>query len=146
MDTASGDCWQLDLVPGWKAEVGRHAIVVFHPDGVGALQVSAYQKPSGATVSQQDLLDAPNLPRKHHPQLRKGTWGEFDGFQIAYSEDDTFWRRWWLANGATFLFITYNCGNSETETEMESVNQMMASLRVPRGNPKSSALENTNVK
>jgi hypothetical protein len=111
--TVSGEWWQLDLA----AKVDEHCVTLCHPDGVGALQLSAYQRRDGKVVRKQDLLSATKLTNGQQRHLGEQDWGEFHGYQLVYAEDDTFWRRWWLANGRTFLFVTYNCDKADMEVE-----------------------------
>ena len=77
----------------------------------------------------QDLLDASDLTPEQYRRLSEQDWGEFHGYQFVYAEGDTFWRRWWLANGKTFLFVTYICQKTDMKVELEPVNSMLSSLR-----------------
>jgi hypothetical protein len=130
METVSGEWWELDLVISWEIEVDDCCVTLTRPDGVGALQLSGYQKRDKTCVDRNDLLLASKVPPDRHPFLAEQDWGEFHGFQLVYAENETFWRRWWLANGTTFLFITYNCPKADMETELDPVNSMLGSLRV----------------
>ena len=129
MGTVAGEWWQLDLALNWEAEVNEQCVTLFHPDGVGALQLSAYQKPNQALVQKDDLLSATKLDPERYRHLGEQDWGEFHGYQLVYAVDDTFWRRWWLANGPTFLFVTYNCDKADMDAELELINTMLGSLR-----------------
>lgn len=132
MASVSGEWWELDLAPGWDAQAMEHCVTVFHPEGVGALQLSAYQKSNQAVVQNDDLLDATDLVPEQYRNLGEQDWGEFHGYQLVYADQETFWRRWWLAQGATLLFVTYNCDKTHMEIELEPVNTMLASLRSRR--------------
>jgi hypothetical protein len=129
MASIRGEWWELELASGWDAEAMNHCVTLFHPEGVGALQISAYQKPNKAIIEDGDLLEATNLAAEQHRHLGEQECGEFHGYQLVYSDEKTFWRRWWLAYGATFLFVTYNCDKAEMETELDAVNKMLTSLR-----------------
>jgi len=133
METVSGEWWELDLVTPWEVEVGEHCVTLVHPEGVGALQLSGYRKRDNTYVQNDDLISASKVPPERRQFLAEQDWGEFHGFQLVYAEKETFWRRWWLSNGTAFLFVTYNCPKVDMELELESVNSMLASLRVKQG-------------
>lgn len=99
---------------------------------MGALQISAFQKPNG-NVTKDDLLDATDLDAEAQKHLGEKKWGEFEGLQLVFSPDDTFWRKWWLVAGKTMLFATYNCELQDQEVEREAINAMVSSLRKGRG-------------
>lgn len=132
METYTSDLWMIDVAEGWEAQREELCVTICHPDGVGALQISAYQKPKGE-IARDDLLDATNLDPETLKHLGEQQWGEFDGFQLVYAADDTFWRRWWLAAGKTLVFVTYNCELNDQQVEGEAVNAMVSSLRKGRG-------------
>lgn len=69
----------------------------------------------------------PNLTR---PKPRKEDWGELSGFQLVYQKGNMFWRRWWLASGHVFVFVTYNCPIEHEENELHQVNEMMTTIRL----------------
>jgi|MudIll2142460700_1097286.scaffolds.fasta_scaffold860888_1 hypothetical protein len=129
MSTVTYGTLELDPAPGWEAETDEYCATVCHPDGVGALQLSSFQKQDGTLISRDDLLKATQLSEETIPHLAEQVWGDFHGFQLVYSEEETFWRRWWLSNGSTLAFVTYNCGLQDSEVELEPVNKMLATLR-----------------
>ena len=49
--------WRAELPPGWCAQHGPNNVAIYHPDGVGAVQVSSFRKPQG-TVAEADLQEA----------------------------------------------------------------------------------------
>lgn len=128
METYTSQWWAIDLADGWEAQRDEHCVTICHPEGVGSLQVSAYQKPKGK-VTRDNLLDATHVDSETQKHLGEQRWGDFDGFQLVYSADDTFWRKWWLAADKTMVFLTYNCELNGQEVEREAVNAMVSSLR-----------------
>lgn len=131
MTSVRGEWWEIDLAPEYVAEMEPDdaCVTISHPQGVGALQVSAYQKQDGSPVSNSDLLQETELPPEKQSHLAEQQWGEFRGYQLVYTQEDMFWRRWWLTDGVTFLFVTYNCEKAEQRVELEPVNSMLNSLR-----------------
>jgi hypothetical protein len=120
--------WEIALADGWEAERSKHCVTICHPDGVGALQVSGYQKPKGE-VTRGDLLGAADLEPDIQKHLGEQKWGVFEGFQLVYSANNTFWRKWWLGAGKILIFVTYNCELDKQEVELSAVNSMVSSLR-----------------
>lgn len=129
MSTVTHGTLELDPAPGWEAETDEYCTTVCHPAGVGALQISSFQKQDGTLISRDDLLQATQLSEEIIPHLAEQTWGAFHRFQLVYSEDETFWRRWWLSSGSTLAFVTYNGGLQDSEVELEPVNKMLSTLR-----------------
>ena len=54
--------------------------------------------------------------------------GAFVGFEIAFSDEDRFWRQWYLRNGRQMLFVTYNCSLESRGAEETVVRDILASL------------------
>ena len=125
----SGEWWSLSLATGWEAEVDEYCVTIAQPDGVGALQVSAYKKRDGSIASRDDLLEATELEPHQFQHLGELSCGDFHGFQLVYAQGDVFWRRFWLANGEVMVFVTYNCEKQHQDQELAPVNEMLASLR-----------------
>jgi hypothetical protein len=130
VETFASTLWEIELASGWSAEQEEECVTIIKSDTSGALQISAYQKRAGS-ISREELLDATVCDAETQTHLREKAWGDFSGFQLVYSEDDTFWRKWWLAKGRTLLFVTYNCELTKKDDEKAEINQMVESLAVP---------------
>ncbi len=126
--TVSAKSWTLELAPGWAAEAEESCVTITHPDGVGALQVSAHTR-RGRALSREDVLEAAELEPEALAHIAEQDWGDFHGFQLIFSDGETFWRRWWLARGRVLLFVTYNCDQTHEDEELPAVNAMVGSLR-----------------
>src|SRR5262245_29349606 len=96
MATFLADWWEIDLAEGWDAESEETCTRICDPEGVGALQISAYRKERGK-VTNEDLLDLAELDKEARRHLREQACGEFHGFALVHSEDEAFWRQWWLS-------------------------------------------------
>jgi hypothetical protein len=132
VETYASQWWAIDLADGWEARREEHCVTICHSEGVGALQISAFQKLKG-NVTKDDLLDAADLDAQIQKHLGERKWGDFEGLQLVYSADDTFWRKWWLAAGKTMVFVTYNCELKDQGVEREVINAMVSSMRKNRG-------------
>lgn len=118
------DTWSLDLPEGWQVEDEEECTLIYHPEGVGAFQLSAFHKDTG-DISDEDLIDfaegADILPVEF-PHLQ--------GYENIEVEDDAFISNWWLRNGPDFVFVTYACDKDDQAVEAEEVEKMMQSLQV----------------
>jgi hypothetical protein len=113
--------WSLEIPDGWDHEQDDTCTTFTHPQGVGAFQVSSYQKEEAVTDG--DLREfAGDIP------LAAVSFGQFTGFRTRFSEDDTFWTRWWLRAGRQMVHATYNCPLSERGREDADVSAMVESL------------------
>jgi len=120
--------WEIELASGWTAEAEDECVTIVKSNTGGALQISAYQKQADS-ISREDLLDATDCDEETQENLQEKVWGDFSGFQLVYSKDEIFWRKWWLANGKTLLFVTYNCELAQKAAETKDVNEMVSSLK-----------------
>jgi hypothetical protein len=124
--------WEIELTLGWTAESKEECVTITKSSEGGALQLSAYRKKDGA-ITREDLLDVSECDDEMQCHLQEKTWGEFAGFQLVCSEDDTFWRKWWLANGQTLLFVTYNCELANKDSEKQEISEMVGTLKARKG-------------
>ncbi|PHS03063.1 MAG: hypothetical protein COA78_19240 [Blastopirellula sp.] len=131
MSIASGELWELQLAQGWEMEVDEYCTTLLHPEGVGALQISAFTHNDGSEVLKSDLLAETNLPEEKQRFLAELQWGDFSGYQLIYAQEEDFWRKLWLTDGSAFLFITYNCNRDYEKIESQTVNTMLSTLRSP---------------
>lgn len=101
----------------------------FKKEGCGALQFSSYEKDSPITID--DILKFfEEINEDCLPHLVKRIFGEFEGFELNYSdESDTFWRKVILKNNNVLLFVTYNCDLTDKNQETEEVNELLSSLK-----------------
>jgi hypothetical protein len=113
--------WSIDVPDGWTFEKNTACTSFYHPDGVGAFQVSSYRK--DAPVTDLDLREfADDIP------LVAFSCGTLAGFRTRFSEDDTFWTKWWLRAGQQMILVTYNCPLSEHGSEDDQISSMIQSL------------------
>lgn len=122
------DSWEIDLAKGWTAAPEEECVAITKSNDSGALQISSYHKPEGA-ISREELLESTDCDAEAQRHLKENVWGDFAGFHLAYSEDDAYWRMWWLASGRTLLFLTYNCDLARKDDEKKDIDQMVGSLR-----------------
>ena len=122
-----GNNWSLELLPCWIGEHGEACSTIYHPNGVGALQISCLLKDSEITdVDLEELAE-------HHlnagARVSDAACGEFFGFTLAFGVDGEFWQYWYVCKDNTALVITYNCNEVDLCSELEQVKEMVANLR-----------------
>ena len=113
--------WSLEVSEGWSHESDEDCTTFEHPKGVGAFQVSSYRKDEA--VTDEDLREfAGEIP------LAAVSFARFTGFRTRFSEDDTFWTKWWLRSGQQMIHATYNCSLADRGREDVEVSSMIESL------------------
>lgn len=95
------------------------------------MQISAYRRDS-EDITHDDLLDFAEDELVEGIELLNLQCGEFTGIGFTYLANGDYWRKWWLRNGYLLLYVTYNCLAHEHILEIETVNQMMDTLKTPR--------------
>lgn len=122
--------WRAELPPGWCARHGAGNVAIYHPDGVGALQISSFRK-SRCAVGEADLREMAAGAPVDSNGLQPVQAGEFAGLRCESRDDRTHWVRWFVARGAVVLHVTYNCSALECGRESGAVERLVASLKCP---------------
>jgi hypothetical protein len=116
-----GKNWSMELPEGWLSEEDQDCVTFYNHSGVGALQVSSYQKDQ--IVIDDDLREfAGEVP------LANISFGPFTGFRTRFSEGEVFWIKWWLRAATRLIYLTYNCQLSHRGREDAEVQAMLQSL------------------
>ena len=126
MDTFQGTNWGIGLIPEWIGEQGEECSTIYHPAGVGALQISAYSKDSA--VTEVDLRDFAQEHIEGGAKLAEAETGEFKGYTLAFGVDGEFWQYWYVGHGTTALLMTYSCKEADREREIDEIKAMVATL------------------
>ena len=121
-----GSSWTIDLLPEWIGEHDEECSTIYHPNGVGALQISAYSK-DGA-VTDNDLEDLALEHIEAGAKLAEANTGQFKGFSLAFGVDGEFWQYWYARHGLTALLVTYNCEEVDKNRELGEIKEMVATL------------------
>ncbi len=126
MTTYSGNSWALTLAPGWTARSEEDAEVLFHPDGAGALRISAARKDD--PVTDEDLQGFAAQHPDEGAHMEAVECGEFRGFRYDLEGDSVLVRQWFLRAGDLALFLTYNCSLEHAGEDDEALSAMLGSL------------------
>ena len=113
--------WRLEIPDGWSPTEDESCTTFCHPQGVGAFQVSSYRKDEA--VTDDDLREfAGDIP------LAPVSLARLTGFRSRFSQDDTFWTKWWLRAGCQMIHATYNVSLADRGQEDETIAAMLESL------------------
>jgi len=118
----------VSLPEGWVGEHEEECSTIYHPDGVGALQISGYTKDSRVTT--EDLEGFAEERVSHGAKPEKEESGDFAGFRIDYDAESETWREWYLGAGNLMLYVTYNCEKSDKGIEDNSIQTILRSLTI----------------
>jgi hypothetical protein len=129
--------FSIDVGTDWKYRVEERTplsdewgelISIYRPDEVGVLKMKSYVAPKD--VSQVVLRNLTNVEAS--TKLRWQDWGDLSGYQYSYTERGSFYKQWWLTNGRTMLFITYECDAGAQQIEFDAIDKMISSIRIDR--------------
>ncbi len=118
------DLWSINLPKGWQVEDEEECTLIYHPEGVGAFQITAFHKESG-DITEEDLIDF-----SEGVDLLPVEFKHLEGFENIEVEDDAYICNWWLRKGKDFAFVTYACDSNEQAVEAKEVESMMDSLQL----------------
>jgi hypothetical protein len=122
----------VDLPAGWRSQVEKPTAAArqpvmeyFQPGGAGVLRIQTLLTPGPITQAQlRNLTNVdPEIP------LAYENWGDFAGYHFEQSENNTYYRHWWLAEGSSLILITYQCEPDMREAERAQVDGIINSLR-----------------
>lgn len=120
------DTWSLTVPEEWSARNDEPVATLHNIDPIGVLQISAAFKDT--KVLEADLRGFASEHIAAGVKTRPCTAGDFVGFEIAFGDEESFWRQWYLRNGRQMLFVTYNCGADYRGIEDEIVRSSLCSL------------------
>jgi len=133
--------YRLEIPEGWEVDDDESPVAIFHPEGAGALQVTAETPrplPPGGKIDVFLMLRA----------FLKQTGVDFDetlarrsterGLDRAFYEYDAdspedgriVWRSWMVTNHDIVVFLTYACREEDQDLERAAVDSIVASLEL----------------
>jgi len=126
MTVHDGNGWKITPLSGWVLEVEGNISTLYHPKGVGAIQISKYSKDSAVTKA--DLLDLASEHIEAGANYKEYEENFLKVLTFAFGHDGEFWQHWYIAISSGVLFITYNCDEADREVELEQVKSMVATV------------------
>jgi len=133
--------YRLEIPEGWEVDEDESPVAIYHPEGAGALQVTAETPrplPPGGRIDVFLMLRAflkqtgvdfdETLARRSSERGLDRAFYEYD----ADSPEDgrIVWRSWMVTNHDIVVFLTYACREEEQETERAAIDGIVASLQL----------------
>lgn len=133
--------YRLAVPEGWEIDEDESPVAIYHPDGAGALQVTAEAPrplPPGGRIDVFLMLRA----------FLKQTGVDFDeslatrsterGLDRAFyeysdespEEGRVTWRSWMVTNHDIVVFLTYACREEDEDRERGAIDAIVASLEL----------------
>ncbi len=133
--------YRLELPEGWEVDEDESPVAIYHPDGAGALQVTAETPrplPPGGKIDVFLMLRAflkqtgvdfdETLARR---TTERGLDRAFYEYAAESPEDGRIvWRSWMVTNHDVVVFLTYACREEEEEREQGMIDGIVASLQL----------------
>ena len=133
--------YRLSVPDDWQIDEDESPLAIYHPEGAGALQVTAETPrplPPGGRIDVFLMLRA----------FLKQTGVDFDetlarrsterGLDLAFyeysaespEEGEVLWRSWMVTNHDIVVFLTYACREEDRDLEREAIDAIVASLEL----------------
>lgn len=122
------ESWSIETA-GWSIDQSSECLTLCPADVEASLQISCFRKRSGE-VTCEELRTFAEQRLPPGTSKSEGERGAFVSVHGEYEEDDVYWRNWWLANGRTHLFITFNCDKNYKDYHIYVVDWMLSTLDV----------------
>ena len=131
--------YRLDLPEGWVVDEDESPLAIYHPDGAGALQLSAETPrplPPGGKIDVFLMLRAflKQTGVDFDETLATRSFaGGLDRATYEYTADSpedgkVLWRAWMLTNHDIVVFLTYACREEDQDTERAAIDAIVSSL------------------
>jgi hypothetical protein len=131
--------YRLEIPEGWEVDEDESPVAIYHPDGAGALQVTAETPrplPPGGRIDVFLMLRAflkqtgvdfdETLARR---STERGLDRAFYEYEADSPEDGRIvWRSWMVTNHDIVVFMTYACREEDEDLERAAVDSIVASL------------------
>jgi hypothetical protein len=131
----------LEIPEGWEVDEDESPVAIYHPEGAGALQVTAESPrplPPGGRIDVFLMLRA-FLKQTgvdfDETLARRSSEGGLDRAFYEYEaespeEGRILWRSWMVTNHDIVVFLTYACREEDQDRERAQIDGIVASLRL----------------
>jgi len=133
--------YRLTVPDGWEIDEDESPVAIYHPDGAGALQVTAETPrplPAGGRIDVFLMLRAflkqTGVDFDETLAVRTTERG-LDRASYEYSaespeEGPVTWRSWMVTNHDIVVFLTYACREEDEDRERAAIDGIVASLEL----------------
>jgi hypothetical protein len=119
--------WTL-ATEGWSVDDHPECITLRPAEDDAALQISARHKTDGRIEPAEVRAMADRTAEQYGVEVLPAVCGAFTGATVRFTEGTHYWRRWWLANDAVLLFVTYNTDSSRPDRHEAEVDAILRTL------------------
>jgi hypothetical protein len=130
--------YQITVPDDWEVDAEDTPVATYHPEGVGALQITAESPKSRKAGERIDVflvmraflksigvtLDEKNARRWSKDGLEWATT-EYEGES---PDGPIFWRLWFATNHDVLAFFTYACPAEDRDAERATVDEILKSV------------------
>ena len=133
--------YRLALPEGWQVDEDETPVALYHPDGAGALQVTAETPrplPPGGKIDVFLMLRAflkqtgvdfdESAARRYSERGQDRAFYEYCA--ESPEEGEIVWRSWMVTNHDVVVFLTYACRQEDKDLERAAVDGILASLEL----------------
>jgi hypothetical protein len=121
--------WSIRLLPNWNATESSECVSLRSQGDSGVLQISAIRKPAGQVTNDDVLEFASDSKQKGHV-LKPIANVHVSGVTTEFLDQNRYWREWWLKDGTTLVYVTYNVSLASKDREMVPIEQMIGSIAI----------------
>jgi len=133
--------YRLTLPEGWEADEDESPVAIYHPEGAGALQVTAETPrplPPGGKIDVFLMLRAflkqtgvDFVEEAATRTTERGLDRAFYEYTADSPEDGkVVWRSWMVTNHDIVVFLTYACREEDEDRERAAIDSIVASLEL----------------
>jgi hypothetical protein len=133
--------FRLELPEGWEVDEDESPVAIYHPEGAGALQLTAETPrplPPGGKIDVFLMLRAflkqtgvdfdETLAQR---TTEKGQDRAFYEYSAESAEEGVvLWRSWMVTNHDIVVFLTYACRQEDEASERATVDGIVSSLEL----------------
>ena len=131
--------YRLEIPDGWEVDGDENPAAIYHPDGAGALQVTAEAPrplPPGGKIDVFLMLRA-FLKQTgvdfDETLAKRSSGGGLERAAYEYVADSPeegkiLWRAWMVTNHDLVAFLTYACREEDADAERAAVDAIVGSL------------------
>lgn len=127
MKVFKSDGWSVELPEEWQQETDNNLYTFYHPNGVGALQVSGFTKDGAVTESDLKELASEHIDAGAITKPIESS--SVMGMTLAFGLNDEFWQYWYIGIGNKALLVTYNCDEQDKEKEINTIKVIVSSIK-----------------
>ncbi|MEL6193782.1 MAG: hypothetical protein AAFR66_17095 [Bacteroidota bacterium] len=117
---------ELEIPRDWETFREDNLLSVYNStNGVGALQISAYEAPEYNRINLKDeLVDYLGI-NSEEAKLESSNTHSYYNF---VDNQNVYWRYWMIKKDGKIILASYNCGKEDIEIEVEVINKMIRSI------------------